>query len=209
MQPLNKKQLDGDTPLLLPVLVNAPNFENYKSAVSNDDKLEHNSSLEFKRSVLANIVRALYHAASREGIIDAIDINEIIDSNKQNVKVGFLGLGTDQKNQTPLPKDKTILRNKISFLFRRAIATEVKTQSNLKELALDKYLKETETKSSINWLSVAKVLIVSFPLALGVAFLLPNEGILTKIVPLLISSLPAAVTMYWQRRKISTNSNRG
>src|SRR5712691_4750494 len=69
------KQTPDESKELLPVLINAPNFEIRKSQLDKDIKPERVNFIDFKRLVMQNLVRGLYQAAEKHGIIDKSSVN--------------------------------------------------------------------------------------------------------------------------------------
>jgi hypothetical protein len=202
---------------LLPVLVNAPNFEIRKTKINDNDKSEHAVDfLDFKRLVLQNLVRGVYQAAVKNGIIDTIDIANVTTRNQDSrsksihtiLRKIFVQRNINPSKKRILTPDEIELKNKISNLFRRAVAKEVKTQSNLKEIELEKYLLEKQATYNINWSLVAKTTAISLCSALAAAFSLPLTGlpeVVTRIVPIVISITPPSIVMSWQVKKTTTN----
>ncbi len=111
---------------VIPVLVNAPNFEIRKVRESNGGRSETVNFLEFKRLVIQNLVRALYQAALRNEIVDNIDLDNTVleDYKKSNKRWKSTNPSPESLDIKPksMTKDAINLRNKISDLFRRAVA---------------------------------------------------------------------------------------
>ena len=107
---------------------------------------------------------------------------------------------------------KIALKNKISYLFRRAVAAEVKTQANLKELRLDKFVREEETTFKADWSLVWKPMTISIPLAITAAFLLPVIGVsdvVSKVAPVVISITPPVMSYILSAKANYHKSNSG
>ena len=207
-------QADLDGMALLPILINAPNFEIHKSQTGEKQEPKNaDPFLEFKRLVLQNLVRGLYQSAVKCGIMHPIDIGVLDKSLRRGV--GILELVKNlanrnkilRKNRRPLTKQEIDLRNAISHLFRRAVAKEVKTQSNFKEMEIEKYLIEKQSTYTMDWSLVATTTALSVFSGITVAYFLPKElpETLTQILPIIISVIPPSIAMSWQVRKITTN----
>jgi hypothetical protein len=200
---------------LLAVLVNAPNFQNRRSNKNSKDESEDTKLLEFKHSVLQNLVRALYQAARRDGLISGInlddfDINNGLAGTKKK-SYNFLKYWTFKKEDKHGDNDQLAslkIRNQISYLFNRAVAAEVKTQANLKELTLDKFVREEKTTFKTDLSFVAKTMTISVPSAIAAAFLLPLIGIynsISNLIPVVISITPPGIAISRQLTKTVTN----
>jgi len=216
------KILKSDNETLLPILVNAPNFENRRKATYGDNKSSEIDLLEFKYSVLQNLVRSLYQASWRDGIIEGIDIGKIDvdklsssskDHQQRGIANSLRGIKYSLKeymskeNKKSLTAENIALKNKISYLFRRAVASEVKTQENLKELVLDKFIHEKEITAKADLSLVSKAMAISVPSALAAAFLLPYTGIndaVAKILPVVVSITPPGLAASWQIKRTTT-----
>ena len=100
---------------ILAILVNAPSFEIYDQRTESDNK-QGVDLVKFKRIVLQNLIRRLY--------TEAVEKQSDVKFLQQQHKVDF--------------------STKISNLFRRAVAKEVKEETNLQELESEKAKIEKE-----------------------------------------------------------------
>ena len=89
------------------------------------------------------------------------------------------------------------------------MGAEVKTQANLKELRLDKFVREEETTFKADWSLVWKPMMISIPLVIIEAFLLPVIGVsdvVSKVAPVVISiTPPVIVAISYRLRQTITN----
>jgi hypothetical protein len=211
------KKKNDDIKLLLPILINAPNFEirklekskNNGEAKDGEPKYDVDLS-DFKRLVLQNLVRGLYNAAVRYGIVEKIDIGELAARNKdgksKTINSFMKNVGNTSNPNTHNSDVK--LKNKISSLFRRAVAREVRTESNLKETDLERYLLEKQATYEMNLSDLVKTTAISVSSALIAAFSLPiikAPELLTQIAPIIIGITPQSIVMSWQVKKTMTN----
>jgi hypothetical protein len=192
---------------ILPVLVNAPGFgfainkekkENGENTDTNTNGDEHTRSSQFKRVVLQNVVRKLYTATTalnKEG-------KRIEDSKKTET--------TSRAVKNPLT-DQSVENLSdyigISYLFTKAVATEVRKVINLEEL--EKQSKIAEKEITINF-NIEKLLGIgaSFVAAAVIALAPIVEGVLNSIIALLTATVPSVVAMSWQYKKSTSLENK-
>lgn len=143
------KKNDG----ILNILVNAPNFEINKSYHEKTDQID---LLEFKRLVLQTLVRRLYQAAVKRGIINIVD-DELVARQQQinrnifsHLLVRIKSKIRRNQNYDKLLEEKQNIdinidiKKRIHSLYRRAVAKEVRQVTNLKQLEQEKYRLERE-----------------------------------------------------------------
>jgi tetratricopeptide (TPR) repeat protein len=218
---------------LLPILINAPTFEIYESKQKDNDKEQKNRGSSenkdyktakeedqsvFKRIILQNIVRRLYQTLLKEGIIlSERDIREkgLSKINKKIIKYYFKVIKKkfeikEKEKESSLDDVITLaeLRNKVSDLFRRAVAKEVKHETNIKELEQQKYKLE---RATIRNLKIPEKLIgssfASIILALLIIFdVIPIKGYLKGLLPVIVASIPPII-MSWQVQKTVTSQH--
>jgi hypothetical protein len=131
--------------VVLPILINAPNFEMGKSK----ENVELNSLLTLKHMILQTLVRRLYQVAVKKDIITIID-DELVPTKRTRSKMlaRLTKIKNNDKNNgnsALLAEDKNnIIRKKIHSLYRRAVAKEVREETNLKQIEQEKYYFERE-----------------------------------------------------------------
>ena len=205
---------------VLPVLINSPNFEIRKAKAGTNSRSEQIDFLEFKRIVLQNLVRGLYQTAVKHGIVDIIDDELPLQNQSSNriVKTNEMLKTLRQKKyrnrslSRNAQNDLNDIKKKISNLFKRAVAKEVRKETNLKELEQERYSRERKSTFQISG-SVVYILVtgISFALAVMAAFFnitlpgVPDE--LNEIIPVLIGVIPPLITVSWQINKTATQRN--
>lgn len=200
------KKNDG----ILNILVNAPNFEINKSYHEKTDQID---LLEFKRLVLQTLVRRLYQAAVKRGIINIVD-DELVARQQQinrnifsHLLVRIKSKIRRNQNYDKLLEEKQNIdiKKRIHSLYRRAVAKEVRQVTNLKQLEQEKYRLEREKNFQVK-LELVGTTIVSFLLAILTAFYpLTQIEVFNRILSVLVGTIPPAAAISWQVRKTLTN----
>jgi tetratricopeptide (TPR) repeat protein/phosphatidylserine/phosphatidylglycerophosphate/cardiolipin synthase-like enzyme len=197
--------------IALPVLVNAPNFE-IRRVNEKGEKIKEIDLLEFKRIILQNLVRRLYQTTRfikmendkikmEDGKI-VYDENLLSETNlSQPLSTKSFYIKLRKKSPDNYVKSFAV-HTKIHELFMKAVAKEVKKETNLEEL--EKEQTRIETKSRIE-LSIAEKLVgVASSLVSSIVIALANPlgGIVNTIIALLTAIIPsAAILVSWERTK--------
>jgi len=210
--------------VVLPILVNAPNFESFKEDIKNNDENKQKEQkeneaqkptklAEFKRTVLQHLIRRLYEEGIKKGKIekelekqqDEIDIQKENFNHRQPY---FFKFGRQQEEQeleerqNQINKKREVMKN-ISTLFNRAVAKEVRRETNAEELH---NLKDrVEREAIINLRGTEKLLTIAVSLVLSVIIALhpiPHHENWSTYIALVTGIVPAAViTLSWERKK--------
>jgi hypothetical protein len=199
-------------------LINAPNFEIHsKKPDESGTEPNRDDLFEFKRIILQNLVRRLYEAAKKEKLIPEDDEPIGIESDKEKFSYGqafknaitaFIANILKHKNNHPgnqdeynnskdnqKKKDKNKTRKKITDLYRRAVAEQVKKEINLDDLENEKKTLQKEAVLSVEATqdlvkifvgsSIAAIVLASFDL-------FPKAYLIDRILPVLIAVIPPA-----------------
>ncbi len=207
----NKEKENKKTQMeIFAILVNAPNFEVRKIRQEQKNNIsEQIDFLEFKRIVLQNLVRRLYEVAVKKEIIQISDERAINQS-----KINILKIFSRKKEyvsreeNTPHARlsdhqqnDLDDIKKKISNLFRRTVAKEVRSETSLKELEQERYHLQKERSLELTGNLFGTTIAVSSFIAVAVA-IFPITGIeeLNRILPAVIGIVPPAA-ISWKVKK--------
>lgn len=216
------KQQKDDNKELVPVLINAPNFEIRK--INRSYKSEYINFLDFKRLIMQNLVRGLYQRAEKHGIVEKEERKRLRNielpinnktAKKKNIFDWNITTTVQKANDLQINKlsevDRIAIKNDISNLFMRAVARKVTEEAKLNEEALLKYRLEKAATFQIGWKSVINSVAVSISLAVIGALFLPLTGIpaiWAQVLPAVISIAPPTIAMSWQIKKSTTNESK-
>jgi hypothetical protein len=123
-------------------------------------------------------------------------LTKIKNNDKNN---GNSGLLAEDKNN--------IIRKKIHSLYRRAVAKEVREETNLKQIEQEKYHFEREKNFQLK-LELVGATLASFIVALVTAFYpITRIDVLDRLLPLFIGTIPPTLAISWQIRQSIINEN--
>lgn len=154
--------------------------------------------MDFKRLILQSLVRALYQAAEKHGIVEKKlqKDTELPFEKREDLRINDLE-----------DAYKNILKNDISNLFMKAVAAKATEEASNLESTLQKYRLEKEVNIQMDWKLVATTVATSLSLGLVTAFSLPETGTLSKMLPVVISTVPPSIAMTWQIKKTTANES--